>query len=261
MAGVRVMGIVNVTPDSFSGDGLRAKAAIERGLQMARAGAALVDVGGESTRPGYVPVSAQTEIARALPVVEALAAARVAVSIDTSRLEVAEAAVAAGATMINDQWALARSPGIARLAAESGAALVLMHNQAGHVYRDDIMSVIKESLRRSIALALAEGVPAPRIIIDPGIGFGKTVEQNVEVLRRLAELRELGHPILVGASRKGFLGRLYGQEMEMRAWGTAAVATASILRGADIIRVHDVVEMVAVARVAEGLRRSSGGEE
>ncbi len=251
---VKVMGIVNATPDSFSGDGLEGQAAIERGLKLARAGADFVDVGGESTRPGHVPVDIKVEIGRAIPVVRALAAAGIAVSIDTSKLEVAAAAVRAGARMINDQWGLVRSPGIGGLAAESGVALVLMHNQEGHLYAEDIMSAIKRSLGHSITAARSAGISAAKIIVDPGIGFGKTADQNVEVLRRLTELHELGYPILVGASRKGFLGRLYGQEMEMRAWGTAAVVTACILRGVQIVRVHDVAEMVAVARVAEGLK-------
>lgn len=251
---VEVMGIVNATPDSFSGDGREGAAAIDHGFRLAAEGADLLDVGGESTRPGHVPISTEVELARAIPVVRALAAEGIEVSIDTSRLEVAEAALKAGARMINDQWALRRSPGIAGLAARAGVRLVLMHNQEGHLYSEDLLASIKGSLRASIALAVAAGVDPSRIIVDPGIGFAKTAEQNVEVLRRLGELRELGFPILVAASRKGFLERLYGQPLEMRAWGTAAVVTASILRGAALVRVHDVKEMVAVTRVAEGMR-------
>lgn len=250
------MGIVNVTPDSFSGDGLTDPAqAVERGLAMAAAGADVVDVGGESTRPGHVPVSAAEETARVLQVVRGLAEAGVTVSIDTYKLEVAEAAVDAGARIVNDVWGLQRSPGIARLVAERGLGLVVMHNQDGHEYPGGLIQTVKAVLARSVRAALEAGVPAERVIVDPGIGFGKTAEQNMVVLRRLDELLELGRPVLVGASRKSFLGRLFGQEMETRIWGTAAVVTASVLRGAAWLRVHDVPEMVAVARVAEGLRR------
>lgn len=255
MSAVRVMGIVNVTPDSFSGDGLlTSRAAVARGLAMAKAGADIVDVGGESTRPGHTPVAVEEEIARVVPVVRALAEAGLVVSIDTSKLEVAEAAARAGAAMVNDVWGLRRAPGIARLAAERGLGLVVMHNQEGHEYAGDLVEAVKDGLRFSVELACEAGVPAERVIIDPGIGFGKTAEQNLVVLRRLDELLELGQTVLVGASRKSFLGRLFGQEVDMRAWGTAAVVTAAILRGAGVIRVHDVPEMVAVARVAEALR-------
>jgi dihydropteroate synthase len=249
------MGIVNVTPDSFSGDGvIDADAAVARGLAMARAGADIVDVGGESTRPGHEPVPAGEEMRRAIPIVAALAGAGVTVSIDTSKLEVARAAADAGAAIVNDVWGLQRSPGIARLAAERGLGLVLMHNQDGHEYAGDLMDEIKTSLAASVRTARDAGVPAERITVDPGIGFGKTAEQNLVVLRRLAELRELGQPVLVGVSRKSYLGRIFGQEMPMRAWGTAAAVTASVLRGADVVRVHDVPEMLAVVRVAEALR-------
>jgi dihydropteroate synthase len=250
------MGIVNVTPDSFSGDGVTDPAvAVERGLAMAAAGADAVDVGGESTRPGHTPVEAAEEIARVVPVVAGLAAAGITVSVDTSKLEVAEAAADAGARMVNDVWGLQRAPGIARLAAERGLGLVLMHNQDGHDYRADLVETVKAVLARSVRAALEAGVPAEQVIVDPGIGFGKTAEQNLVVLRRLEEIGELGQPVLVGASRKSFLGRLFGQEMETRVWGTAAVVAVAVLRGAAWVRVHDVPEMTAVARVAEGLRR------
>jgi dihydropteroate synthase len=252
------MGIVNVTPDSFSGDGLTdPAAAIARGLAMAEAGAEVVDVGGESTRPGHTPVGATEEMSRVLPVVRALAEAGITVSIDTSKLEVAEAAADAGAAIVNDIWGLQRSPGIAALAARRGLGLVLMHNQTGVEYQGDLLESVKSSLARSVSAARTAGVPGERIIVDPGIGFGKTAEQNVVVLRRLDELLELGQPLLVGASRKSFLGRVFGQEMETRVWGTAAVVAISVLRGATWVRVHDVPEMTAVARVAEGLRRDS----
>jgi dihydropteroate synthase len=249
------MGIVNVTPDSFSGDGLTDHAAaVARGLAMAEAGAAIVDVGGESTRPGHAPVPAAEEIRRAVPVVAELARAGVTVSIDTSKLEVAIAAADAGAAIVNDVWGLRRSPDIARLAADRGLGLIVMHNQLGTEYEGDLVAAVRASLATSARLAVEAGVPAERVVVDPGIGFGKTAEQNVVVLRRLDELCDLGHPVLVGASRKSFLGRLFGQEMPMRVWGTAAAVTASILKGAAIVRVHDVPEMLAVARVAEALR-------
>jgi dihydropteroate synthase len=252
------MGIVNVTPDSFSGDGTLVEGgqetAVARGLAMASAGADIIDVGGESTRPGHTPVGVEDEIGRALPVVEALAAQGLTVSIDTYKDEVAEAALRAGARIVNDIWGLRRSRRIAQLAAQHGAGLVLMHNQDGTEYERDLLVEMKDRLRESAEWARQAGVPAERVVLDPGIGFGKTPEQNVVVLRRLAELRELGYPILVGPSRKSFLGRVFGQEMPDRVWGTAAVVAVCILRGADIVRVHDVPEMVAVARVAEGLR-------
>lgn len=255
MGAVCVMGIVNVTPDSFSGDGLTDhRSAIARGLAMARAGAKIVDVGGESTRPGHSPVTAGEEIRRAVPVVEALAHEGLTVSIDTSKLEVARAAADAGAAIVNDIWGLQRSPGIATLAAQRGLRLVLMHNQEGTEYQGDLIDALCDGLAGSLRRAVSAGVQQERVILDPGIGFGKTAEQNLVVLRRLDELRRLGCPILVGPSRKSFLGKLFGQDMPMRVWGTAAAVTAAILRGADIVRVHDVPEMLAVARVAEALR-------
>jgi dihydropteroate synthase len=257
MSKVRVMGIVNVTPDSFSGDGLvDADAAIARGLAMAVAGADIVDVGGESTRPGHEPVSVGEELRRAVPVVEGLARGGLTVSIDTYKVEVARAAAEAGASIVNDIWGLKRSPEMARLAADRGLGLVLMHNQDGTEYDEDLMSAVKRGLRASADVALEAGVPPERLIVDPGIGFGKTPAHNLVVLRRLGELRELGYPILIGPSRKSFLGRLFGQDMPIRPWGTAAAVTAAILRGADIVRVHDLPEMMAVIQVAEALRVS-----
>jgi len=252
-----VMGIVNVTPDSFSGDGLgddRA-AAVAQGLRMVQEGADMVDVGGESTRPGHVPINVAEEISRTEDVVRRLSReSRVPVSIDTYKLEVAEAAVAAGATMLNDVWGLTRSPAMAELAARNGCALVLMHNQDGTEYTGDLMEEIKRFLRASVAIATQAGVPPERIMIDPGIGFGKTAEQNWEVMRRLHELRDLGQPVLIGTSRKSFIGKLLDLPVTERMEGTAATVTAAILRGADIVRVHDVREMMRVVRVADRMR-------
>jgi len=252
---VYLMGIVNVTPDSFSGDGVTDHgAAIEQGLRMVAEGADLLDVGGESTRPGHQPVTVELELERVLPVVERLAReAGVPVSIDTWKLPVAEAAVGAGATIINDIWGLQRSPELARLAARDGLGLVVMHNQSGTEYAD-LMGDLLASLRRSIAVAEAAGVPADRVIVDPGIGFGKTAEQNLVVLRRLAELASLDRPVLVGTSRKSFIGRILDLPVDDRLEGTAASVAVAILRGASIVRVHDVRAMARVARVAEALR-------
>ncbi|MBO0745551.1 MAG: dihydropteroate synthase [Candidatus Dormibacteraeota bacterium] len=262
-APVRVMGIVNVTPDSFSGDGTLGDgwsreagiaAAIARGESFVAAGAEVLDVGGESTRPGYTPVPVDEELARVVPVVEGLARRGHLVSIDTTKPEVAEAALHAGARMVNDIWGLKRSPELARLAAGNDADLVLVHNQHGHDYHRDLLLEITDSLRQSIAQAEAAGVSRRRLWIDPGIGFGKTSIQNVEIIRRLDELQALKLPVLLAASRKSFLERLFGQPLERRIWGTAAVVTAAVLRGAAMVRVHDVAEMVDVVRVAEALR-------
>jgi len=251
------MGIVNVTPDSFSGDGLGAdyEGAVAQGMRMVTEGADLLDVGGESTRPGHVPVSTSEEIARTEAVVRELAeAAGVPVSIDTYKLEVAEAAVKAGATIVNDVWGLTRSPALAKLAAKHECALVLMHNQDGTDYAGDIMSEIKRFLEAGAMLAVASGVPRERVLIDPGIGFGKTAEQNWVVMRRLEELRELGLPILIGTSRKSFIGKLLDLPVTERLEGTAATVTAAVLRGANVVRVHDVEEMTRVVRVADHMR-------
>jgi dihydropteroate synthase len=257
--GVRtyVMGIVNVTPDSFSGDGLGMdhEAAVAQGLRMVKEGADMLDVGGESTRPGHLPVSAAEEIGRAVEVVRTLASeVDVPVSIDSYKVEVATAAVDAGATIVNDVWGLTRSPALAELAAERRCGLVLMHNQDGTDYDGDLMVEIKRFLRDAVAKARAAGVPRERILVDPGIGFGKTAEQNWMVMRRLEELRELDQPILIGTSRKSFIGKLLDLPVTERAEGTAATVAAAVLRGADVVRVHDVREMTRVVRVADHMR-------
>ncbi len=252
-----VMGIVNVTPDSFSGDGLGDDrgAAVAQGLRMVAEGADMLDVGGESTRPGHVPVAAAEEIERTVEVVRRLAQeSGVPVSIDTYKFEVAEAAVAAGATMVNDVWGLARSPALAELAARHRCGLVVMHNQDGTEYAGDLMAEVKRFLRAAVEAALSAGMPRERILIDPGIGFGKTADQNWEVMRRLGELRELGQPVLIGTSRKSFIGKLLDLPVTDRVEGTAATVAAAILRGADVVRVHDVREMTRVARVADRMR-------
>jgi dihydropteroate synthase len=252
-----VMGIVNVTPDSFSGDGLGADhdGAVAQGMRMVKEGADFLDVGGESTRPGHVPISTAEEIGRTEAVVRDLARrSGVPVSIDTYKVEVAEAAVAAGATILNDVWGLTRAPALADLAVKHGCALVLMHNQDGTDYAGDMMAEIKRFLKDSAATAMAAGVPRERVLIDPGIGFGKTAEQNWSVMRRLEELKELGFPILIGTSRKSFIGKLLDLPVTERIEGTAATVTASILRGVDVVRVHDVEAMTRVVRVADHMR-------
>ena len=252
-----VMGIVNTSPDSFSGDGLGdSEAAIEQGLGMAREGADILDVGGQSTRPGHEAITPAEEINRTERVVQRLAhKAGVPVSIDTYKQEVAEAGVDAGATIINDVWALQRSPAMADLAVRRGCALVLMHNQDGTDYAGDLMEEIKRVLRGATRLALDAGVPPERIWIDPGIGFGKTADQNWAVMHRLPELKEIGQPILIGTSRKSFIGKLLDLPVTERSEGTAATVAASVLLGADIVRVHDVRAMTRVVKVSDRIVR------
>jgi len=251
------MGIVNVTPDSFSGDGLGSDvgAAVAQGLRMVSEGADMLDVGGESTRPGHVPITTVEEVARTEDVVRRLAReASAPVSIDTYKEDVAKLAIAAGATIVNDVWGLTRSPALADLAARSGCALVLMHNQDGTEYAGDIMDAIKEFLAGAAAQAIGAGVPKEKVIVDPGIGFGKTADQNWEVMRRLDELKEIGQPILIGTSRKSFIGKLLDLPVTDRVEGTAATVVAAVLRGADIVRVHDVLPMTRAVRVADRMR-------
>lgn len=253
-----VMGIVNTSPDSFSGDGLEdAQTAVAQGLRMTREGADMLDVGGQSTRPGHEPISIAEEISRTERVIERLVRdAGVPVSIDTYKLEVAQAAVDAGALIVNDVWALQRSPALADLAARRGCALVLMHNQEGTDYAGDLMEEIKRVLSEATRRAMGAGVPRANIWIDPGIGFGKTADHNWEVMQRLPELRELGRPILIGTSRKSFIGKLLDLPVSERMEGTAATVAASIMQGADVVRVHDVLAMTRVARVTDRIVRT-----
>jgi dihydropteroate synthase len=253
-----VMGIVNVTPDSFSGDGLGndAEAAVAQGRRMVAEGADLLDVGGESTRPGHVPITTAEEIQRTESVVRRLAhEAGVPISIDTYKQEVAEFAIAAGATVLNDVWGLTRSPAMAELAAKNRCALVVMHNQDGTDYDGDLMDEIKRFLGVAIERAVAGGVAKEKVIVDPGIGFGKTADHNWEVMSRLEELKELGHPILIGTSRKSFIGKLLDLPVTDRLEGTTATVVAAVLRGVDIVRVHDVLQMTRAVRVADRMRR------
>jgi len=271
-----VMGIINVTPDSFSGDGLGldVDAAVALGRQMVADGAHLLDVGGESTRPGSEPVSADEEKRRVLPVIQRLAAeVDVPISVDTYKAEVAAAALDAGAHIVNDVWALRRDPEMASLVAERGVPAILMHNRSrpkdvlwreglGGMYKgaeyDDLLGEVVGELRERVEAAEGAGISRERLIVDPGIGFGKSVPHNLELINRLGELRVLGCPVLVGPSRKSFIGYVLDLPAHERVEGTAAAVAVAIARGADMVRVHDVKVMVRVARMTDALIRRSG---
>jgi dihydropteroate synthase len=265
-APIRIMGILNVTPDSFSDGGryIDARTAIEHGLALAQAGAAIIDVGGESTRPGAAPVEQAEELRRVVPVVEGLAGAgvRAEISIDTSKLEVARAALDAGATFVNDVTAFRAEPEIAALVADRGAECCLTHMQGepATMQQDpryvDVVGEVREFLRERIQFAVAAGVARERIVVDPGFGFGKTVAHNLELLDRLDELAVLGQPILIGTSRKSFLGAVTGRSEEDRLAATIATNVIGLLRGASVFRVHDVAAVrdalaLAAATVSE----------
>lgn len=252
-----VMGIINLSPDSFSGDGLGADltAVVEQGLRFQAEGADFLDVGAESTRPGSTPISPERELDLLLPALTALAAqVNIPISVDTYKSQVARPAIKAGAAILNDVWGLKYDPAIAAVAAETGAPLILMHNQQGQEYRN-LLPDIFASLRQSVAQATAAGVARDKIILDPGIGFGKTAEHNLEILRRLREFRSLGWPLLLGSSRKSTIGRVLDLPVEQRLAGTAATVALSIAGGADIVRVHDVREMAQVCRMSDAIVR------
>jgi dihydropteroate synthase len=265
-----VMGVVNVSPDSFSGDGLAdVEGAVAKAKRLASEGADIIDIGGESTRPGSTPISTDEELRRGIPVVERLAhEISLPLSVDTHKLEVARQALNAGANMINDIWGLQKEPKLAELAARKGVPIALMSNQRASLPCHDIVSTVIADLKRAIEQASSAGVPWENIIIDPGIGFGKTQEQNVEVLRRLEELKALGRPILLGSSRKSFIGWVLDLTSEQRTnevafvppadqrlEGTAATIAIGIAKGADIIRVHDVKEMARVCKMSDAIIR------
>jgi dihydropteroate synthase len=262
-----IMGVLNVTPDSFSDGGkfVDPGRAVEHALEMERTGADVIDIGGESTRPGSTGTPAEAELARILPVLEGLRnVLKIPICVDTRKSHVAEAVIDAGAQMINDVSGLCNDPRIAEVARRRGVPLILMHMrgepatmQRGPFARD-VMKDVTQGLRVSITRARRAGVRKSQIIVDPGIGFGKSFEQNYELLRKLADLAKLGYPLLAGTSRKGFLGATLARDgkaapPEERLWATAATVTASILGGAHIVRVHDVAEMAQVARVADCL--------
>lgn len=248
-----VMGIVNVTPDSFSDGGrlVDAAAAIAHGLQLAAEGAAIIDIGGESTRPGHAAVDAATEMARVLPVIEELAGIGVApISIDTYKAEVAEAALRAGASIVNDVWGCQREPAIAQVAASVGAPMILMHNRESVDPSIDIMDDVLRFLEHSIDIATAAGVPRSQIVLDPGIGFGKTPVQNLVMIRDLGRLRDLGCAILLGASRKSTIGLITGQKVAAeRLAGSISAHLYGVAQGVDIIRAHDVRHHIEALQV------------
>ena len=272
-----VMGILNVTPDSFSGDGIIAKGnavrvAVEQARSFLASGADILDVGGESTRPGSEPVNAEAEMVRVIPVIEALSKEfpDALISIDTYKATVAEAALKVGAHIVNDVWALRADPALAGIAAKYNAPVILMHNrsnpatvevreQLGNAYigteYDNLIEDVKRELMDSVRIAEQAGVESDRIILDPGIGFGKTVSHNLELIRRLDEIRALGYPVLLGPSRKSFIGFTLDLPPDQRVEGTAATVSVGITRSADIIRVHDVEHMVRIAKMTDAIVR------
>ncbi|NOZ49879.1 MAG: dihydropteroate synthase [Chloroflexi bacterium] len=271
-----IMGILNVTPDSFSGDGLLPAAdfvslALAQAERMICEGADILDVGGESTRPGSEPVAAEEELRRVLPVIKALRQiSDIPISIDTSKAVVAEAALAAGADVVNDVWGLRLHADIAGVVAEAQVPVVLMHNRSHPkaasidpalggryvgVEYENLLEDVKQELAISLDLAHRAGIPDERIILDPGIGFGKTVSQNLELLARLDEIKALGYPLLLGSSRKSFIGYTLDLPSDQRDEGTAATTVIGILGGADIVRVHNVRMNVRVARMTDAVVR------
>jgi dihydropteroate synthase len=285
-----VMGILNITPDSFSGDGLIppdtqgrfaysgeiegtawVQAALDQAGQFVAAGADILDVGGESTRPGALPVDSGEELARVLPVVRALTSEfEIPVSIDTYRAQVAEAALQAGASMVNDVWGLHADPDLAGVIARWEVPVVLMHNRSSWAHAqikerlggryvgipyDNLLEDVKRELQESVAIATQAGISSEKIILDPGIGFGKSVKQNLELIDRLQEIRALGYPVLLGPSRKSFIGYTLDLPPDERLEGTAAAVAVGIVRGADIVRVHDVQQIVRVVRMTDAIVR------
>ena len=258
-----VMGILNVTPDSFSGDGLLvdtdpAALAVAVARRMVAEGADILDIGGESTRPGHAPVDEAEEIARVVPVIAAVAAAvpGVPISVDTTKPAVAEAALAAGAHLLNDVWAT--GPGgreMAAVAAAAGVPLIVMHNRAKAHYDRSVVTEVVADLSDALDRAIAAGVPETSLIVDPGIGFGKTPDQNIQVLRHLGSLSRLGRPVLLGTSRKSTLGRILDLPVEERLEATLATTALGIAAGIDIVRVHDVLPNVRAARVSDAIVR------
>ena len=252
-----IMGVINVTPDSFSGDGLGldVETAVDQGKRFATEGADILDIGGESTRPGAESITEDEELRRVIPVIERLASeVSLPLSIDTYKRGIASRALAAGARMLNDIWGLKYDPRLAELAAEWEVPIVLMSNQRDVTYQDILPEVIS-SLRKSVALATDRGVPWENIIVDPGVGFGKKLEENLEIVRRLDELRCLNRPILVGTSRKSMIGLVLDLPTDQRLEGSAATVAISIAKGADIVRVHDVAQMARVCQISDAIVR------
>ena len=270
-----IMGILNATPDSFSGDGLyaeNAKTVLEQAREFVELGADILDVGGESTRPGSAPVDADEELRRVIPVIRAISEEmpQTLISVDTYKAAVAQAALEAGAHIVNDVWGLRADPELASVVAAAGCPVILMHNrsnpasvevrnQLGNAYIGaeyaDLLEEIKAELLESVKIAEQAGIRSDAIILDPGLGFGKTVAQNLELNNRLDEIRALGYPVLLGPSRKSFIGYTLDLPADQRVEGTAASVAVGIVRGADIIRVHDVKEMTRIARMTDALVR------
>jgi len=273
------MGILNATPDSFSGDGIISRGnavglAVEQAREFVANGADILDVGGESTRPGSAPVNADEEMGRVIPILRALREnfPEVLISIDTYKAAVAEEAIKTGANMVNDVWGLRADDGLAPVAAKYKTPVILMHNRSnpasvevrekfGNAYVGaeyaNLLEEVKGELMQSVELARRAGIAESQIILDPGIGFGKTREHNLELINRLEEIRALGYPVLLGTSRKSFIGFTLNLPADQRLEGTAATVAVGITRGADIIRVHDVKEMARVARMTDAIVRKS----
>jgi len=279
-----IMGIINITPDSFSGDGLippstsdwttqeLVSSAITQAGDFLASGADLLDIGGESTRPGAQPVTAEEEMERAVTVIQSIAEVfpEAFLSVDTYRAAVAEAALQAGARMVNDVWGFKVDPDLAGVAARRGVPCVLMHNRSSWAHAeiqaslggryigmpyDNLLEDVKRELLESVAIAHAAGISDSKIVLDPGIGFGKTVEQNLELVNRLGEIKTLGYPVLLGPSRKSFIGYTLNLPPDQRLEGTAAAVAIGIARGADIVRVHDVAYMARVVKMADAITR------
>jgi dihydropteroate synthase len=293
-----LMGTLNITPDSFSGDGLiklvnktnlKSKpgqlngsdllltAVLEQARRFISAGADILDVGGESTRPGSKPVDVEEEIRRVIPAIQAIASEfEVLISVDTYKAQVARAALEAGAHMVNDIWAFRADPNLAPLVASFGVPIILMHNRSSWMHAEikdnlggryvgveyqNLLEDIKRELLESVAMANNAGIPDERIILDPGIGFGKTVEQNLELLDKLEEIRAIGFPVLIGPSRKSFIGYTLNLPPDQRVEGTAAAVAIGIARGADIVRVHDVEYMARIVRMTDAIVRGQSARE
>jgi len=257
-----IMGILNVTPDSFSdgGDAVTLDRAVEKALAMAAAGADIIDIGGESTRPGAVPVAVADELARILPVIRALGhQEELALSIDTYKADVARQATDHGAIMVNDVWGLQRDPAMADTVAEAGAALVIMHNRVEIDPELDIVADLHRFFDHSLRLAERAGIPRHHILLDPGIGFGKTQPQNLTCLARLSDLRAYELPILLGVSRKSFIGHVLGKKLDQRLAATVQTNLYGLLQGADVIRVHDVVEHAEAIALLTAIRGAQHG--
>lgn len=253
-----IMGILNITPDSFSDGGKfnNIESAINHSKKMINEGADIIDLGGESTRPGHTYVDADEELSRILPVIKKLKEEiKVPISVDTYKSKVAEESLKLGVEMINDIWGLQKDKDMANVIAKYNAYVCIMHNQDKTEYEKDIIESIKEFLNKSINIALNAGIDKEKIVIDPGIGFGKTFEQNLEVLRRLSELKELGYPILLGTSRKSVIGNVLDVEPKDRLEGTIATTVLGIRDGVSIVRVHDVLENLKAAKMADALYR------